>query len=56
MIVAHKRPDGRLQMPFAKRNDARQALGSDGSDESLRKRVEIWAAGRQARNGHATIP
>jgi hypothetical protein len=56
MIVIDKRSDGRLHMSLAEWDDSIQTLGSDRSDKSLGKRVQIPTSSRQEHWLYATAP
>ena len=54
MIVIDKRSDRGPQMSLAEWDDSIQALGSDRSDKSLGKRVQIGTPGRHGQCLYAT--
>ena len=56
MIMLDKRSDGSPEVPFAEWHDPVQALGLDGPNKPLGKRVQIWTPGGQNQWLHATAP
>ena len=56
MIMSDERPDGCPEMRLAEWHCALQALGLDGEDKPLGKRVQIRTPRGQQERFHAAVP